>query len=115
MHRLTVALSLTLLVAGPAAAQEPWLPLAEGRRWTYAAKTTKRAAVINKTSDFVGTATCGPGENVEGRTVHRVEFRSDEGMVAVWAASDADTVWVVSASDDRLPILPARTQTGTMD
>src|SRR5262245_33994442 len=115
MSRVNAALAVSLLLAaGAARAEEPWLPLAEGKRWTYAAKITKRAAVLSKTTEEEVTATRGAPETIDGRTVHRVELRHDEGTTSVGAASDGDTVWIVSASDDRLPLLPARTQPGAL-
>lgn len=112
------ALLAALLTGAPAAADESrsWLPLAEGRRWTYQTRTTTRAAVVSTTTDGVATATCGARESVDGRDLWRLAWRDEDGHeVVAWMRGDAEGVEVARASQDRLPLLPARSEPGRLE
>ncbi|MCO5171794.1 MAG: FapA family protein [Planctomycetes bacterium] len=111
-------LAALLAAAAPARADDSrsLLPLAEGRRWTYQARTTTRAAVVSTTTEGVASATCGARESVDGRDLWRLAWRDDEGREAVaWVRADAEQVEVARASQDRLPLLPARAEPGRLE
>lgn len=101
--RASAVLVLTVLAAGIARADDPWLPLADGKRWTYAVKVTSRAAIASSTKEGTATATCGAGDN----GVFPLAWRMEDGESrTAWVSSDAAGVTVVRASGDKLPLLP---------
>lgn len=113
-----LALAGCLIAAGVAVAGEEGslLPLAEGRRWTYDVVRTTQAAVVRTSDRGAATATCGDAETVEGRTFHRVTWRDEEQRErSAWVRADAQQVELHRASDDRLPLLPARREPGRLE
>lgn len=103
----SIVLGLTLCVA--AQAQESWLPLSEGRRFTYQRKTTTRAAVVATTQQGTVTATVVRREQVDGQEWFRVEWRDDEEELSAthWVRADAQGVALGRSSDDHLWLVPA--------
>ncbi len=112
------SLLLCLTVIGAASAEDDasLLPLAEGRRWTYDVKRTTQAAVVRTTDQGAATATCGAAETIDGRAYHRVTWRDEEQRErSAWVRADGSEVDVHRASDDRLPLLPARREPGRLE
>lgn len=109
----SIVLGLTLCVATQAG--EPWLPLSEGKRFTYQAKTTTRAAVVATTKEGTVTATVVRREKLGGQEWFRIEWRGgDEGLDGVhWVRSDAQGVQLGRSSDDHLWLVPATLEPGT--
>lgn len=104
------------LLAGVAGAEEPWLPLAEGKRWEYrlTARTTA-AGIAEMSRQGRATASVEGKESVDGVEWFRVTWKDDAGGLNAthWVRSDAAQVEVARTSDDHLLLVPAKVEPGT--
>lgn len=101
--RLAAVLAFTCLTAVAARADDVWIPLADGKSWTYAVKVTSRAVMVNNTKQGVATATCAAAEG----GLHQLTWRLEDGENRIaWLSSDATGVTIARSSSDKLILLP---------